>query len=160
MKKKFSLTALSLLCAALISPALAADDISLAKCPAAVQSTIRDHAKNGKIDDVKAVTVDGRTLYIGDVDFTNDDDLKVFVAEDGTLVKTRQDVRLSSIPDAVQAAVKKMVPQGGQAEDVDKEISGGKTTYLVEIDRPKSPDLKVVFAEDGSVLSQQEDQND
>ena len=52
------------------------------------------------------------------------------------MIKTREDAALSDAPDAVQDAVKKLVPAGGKVDDVDKEIAAGKVTYHVEIDRP------------------------
>ena len=74
------------------------------------------------------------------------------------LIKTREDLRFSELPSVVQDAVRKF---GGKVDDVEKEVSQAKTSYHVEVDRDDDnsddDDLKIVFAEDGSVLSQRSD---
>ena len=123
---------------------LKADDIKLERCPAAVQDTIRANARDGRIDDINAITIEDRALYVVEVDLKDDKDLKLHVGSDGKLIKTREDAALSDAPDAVQDAVKKLVPAGGKVDDVDKEIAAGKVTYHVEIDRPNAADLDAV----------------
>jgi hypothetical protein len=106
------------------------------------------------------ITIEGRALYVAEVDLKGDKDLKLHVGSDGKLIKTREDAALSDAPDAVQDAVKKLVPAGGKVDDVDKEIATGKVTYDVEIDRPNAADLDVVVADDGTVIRRTEDAQD
>ena len=139
---------------------LKADDIKLEQCPAAVQDTIRANARDGRIDDINLITIEDRALYVVEVDLKGDKDLKLHVGSDGKLIKTREDAALSDAPDAVQDAVKKLVPAGGRVDDVDKEIAAGKVTYHVEIDRPNAADLDAVVADDGTVIRRTEEARD
>jgi hypothetical protein len=38
------------------------DELALEQCPANVQETIRANARDGKVDEVKSITIDDRTL--------------------------------------------------------------------------------------------------
>lgn len=134
-------------------------DVALADCPAAVQEVIRSNSRSGKIDDVKMITVDGRSMYVAEVDLPGDRDLKLHISGAGALLKVREDIPQSEAPAAVLEAAKKLVPEGGKIDDIDKETAGGKVTYEVEIDRPKTADLKVVFNADGSIVSQREERS-
>ena len=139
---------------------LRADDIKLEQCPPAVQDTIRSNARDGRIDDINLITIEGRALYVAEVDLKGDKDLKLHVGSDGKLIKTREDAALGDAPAVLQDAVKKLVPAGAKIDDVDKEIAAGKVTYHVEIDRPDAADLDVVVAEDGTVIRQTQDVQD
>lgn len=150
-----SLAAVSLLPLAPLS----AKDVPLSSVPAAVQEIIRSNSRSGKIDDVKQITVEGRTLYVAEVDLPGDRDLKIHVSGTGSLLKTREDIPFSEAPAPVQEAAKKLVPQGGKVDDVDKETANGKVTYEVEIDRPNAKDLKVLFSAEGAILSQREERS-
>jgi hypothetical protein len=132
----------------------AAKEIRLADCPPAVQAAINANARSGAIDDVKNVMVDGRSMYVADVNLPGKRDLKIYVSGTGALLKVREEVPLDEVPAAIREAAQKLTPEGGRIDDVDKETAEGKVTYEVDIDRPKAEDLKVVFAADGTILSQ------
>lgn len=153
MKAKTPLLLVALLGTLFIGSAAAAD-IALAACPAPVQATIRNSDQGGRLDDIKSVTVNGRTLYVVEFDLAGNRDLKLHITSDGTIVKSREELTMAQLPAAVRLAAEKMVPAGGKVDDIDKEVADGRTTYLVEIDRPNTNDLKIVFSEDGSVISQ------
>lgn len=156
MKIKLSLLALL---AATSIPAYAGD-VNLKDCPAAVQQTFQANSRSGTLDDIEMIKIEGRTRYVAEYDLSKEKSLKIYVDEDGKLLKTKEELQPEELPAAVGSAAQKLVPAGGKLSDVDKEVAGGKTTYLVEIDRPNSPDLDVVVAEDGAVLSQKEEVKD
>ena len=139
---------------------LQAKEMKLEECPAIVQETIRANARDGKIEEVDFLAIEDRTLYVAEINLAGGKDLKVHVTGDGKLAKTSEDAVLTEAPSAVQEAAKKLVPEGGKIDDVDKEVAAGKTTYEVDIDRPKAADLKVVLAEDGSIVRQTEEAKD
>lgn len=139
---------------------LHAEEIKLEAAPAVVQETIRANARDGKIEEIDFLAIEDRTLYVAEINLAGGKDLKVHVSGDGKLVKTSEDAVLTDAPAAVQEAAKKLVPEGGKIEDVDKEVAAGKTTYEVDIERPNAGDLKVVLAEDGSVVKQTEEAKD
>lgn len=137
-----------------------AGDVNLKDCPAAVQQTFQANSRSGTLDDIEMIKIEGRTRYVAEYDLSKEKSLKIYVDEDGKLLKTKEELLPEELPAAVGSAAQKLVPAGGKLSDVDKEVAGGKTTYLVEIDRPNSPDLDVVLAEDGAVLSQKEEAKD
>ncbi|QJE98014.1 hypothetical protein [Luteolibacter luteus] len=132
-------------------------EIRLADCPQAVQSTIQSNARGGHIDEVDFISIDGKEIYIAEVDLPRDRDLKVYVSGNGTLSKTLEDIALREAPEAVRNAVQGL---GGTVDDVDKEIAGQVVTYHVEIERHGARDLDVVVSSDGTILSQTEDADD
>lgn len=135
-----------------------AKSVKLEEVPAAVQETIKANVRSATIEGIDVITVDGRTLYVSEVDLPGDKDLDIHVGAEGQLIKTKEDIAITEAPAAVQDAVKKLETEGGKLEDIDKEVASGKSTYHVDIDRDKAADLDVVLAEDGSVISRQEEQ--
>ncbi|QIF03080.1 hypothetical protein [Roseimicrobium sp. ORNL1] len=133
------------------------NEVPLNSCPAPVQAAIESNKQGGKLNEIKLLTVEGRQLYVVDLDLAGKRDLKLHVTADGSVVKSREDVSLSQAPVAVKSAAEALVPTGGHIEDVEKEVSGGKTTYVVEIDVKNGADIKAVFAEDGTVISKRAD---
>ncbi len=139
---------------ALAAPAYADNDIRLDECPAAVQKTILDNARGGKIDEIDVIRIEGKTLYIAEVDLPRDRDLKIHVAGDGALIKTREDISLATVPEAVRDALESY---GGKIDDLELETANGVATYHAEIDYNGQPDLEVTVAADGRVLREVED---
>lgn len=136
-----------------------ADDIRLEECPPAVQQTIQANLRDGKLDDVEVIKVEDRTLYVADVDLPNGHDVKVHINGEGKVLKTVEDLPPGSLPPAVTAAAEK-IANGAKLDDIDKIVTDGVTTYRVEIDRKGVPDLRVIFDESGTVLSQKEESKD
>lgn len=133
------------------------DSLTLTACPAAVQAVITSHQTSGRLEEIKQVTTEGRKLYLADFELPGQQDLKLYIAEDGSIVTTREDLAMAKAPAAVKAAAERLVPAGGRVDDLEKEITNGKTTYLVEIDTKDGKDIKAVLAEDGTIISQRTD---
>jgi uncharacterized membrane protein YkoI len=151
---KTTILTLSSLCLAAASITASGRDIHLHACPAAVQSTIEANSRGGVIDEVDLISIEGKEIYIAEVDLPHDLDLKVYISGNGSLLKTREDVSLQSIPTFIRDAVHE---HGGTIDDVEKEIADGKVTWHVEIDRKGIPDVKVVLNAEGNVISETED---
>lgn len=144
-------------CALLSVVAVPAKDIPLSKCPQAVQETIRRYSRGGKIEEVESLRIQGRQMFIAEVELAGDKDLKIYVLSSGTLVKTREEIKLDDSPATVQEATRKLVPPGGHVDDVTRTTeSDGAQTYEVEIERPGTGDLTIVFSPDGVILSRKE----
>lgn len=133
------------------------NEVPLSSCPAPVQAAIESHKQGGKLDEIKLINVEGRRLYVVDLDLSGKRDLKLHITADGAVVKTREDVSLTQAPVAVKTTADGLVPTGGRIDDVEKEISNGKTTYVVDIDVKNGNDIKAVIAEDGTLISQRAD---
>jgi len=132
-------------------------ELHLSECPATVQSTIEANSRGGVIDEVDLISIEGKEIYIAEVDLPRDLDLKVYVSGSGTLLKTREDIPRATMPAFIREAVSK---HGGTIDDVEKEIAGGKVTWHVEIDRKGIPDMNVVLNAEGTVISETEDADD
>ena len=157
-KSKTSLLLAALLGTVFLGAAQAdPNEVPLASCPAPVQAAIESHKQGGKLDEINLIDVEGRKLYVVEVNLAGRRDLKLHITSDGAVVKSREDVSLAQAPAAVKAAAEKLVPTGGKIEDVEKEVANGKTTYVVDIDVKNGTDIKAVFAEDGTVVSQRAD---
>lgn len=135
-------------------------EVRLTECPAAVQATINANLRDGTIDEIESYAVENRSLYVAEVELPNGRDLKIHVAADGKLVKTREDSVLSESPPAVQKVVEGMLANGGRVDDVDKEIAGKSVTFHIEIERPGAPDLQVALSNDGKIISEKEEIDD
>lgn len=127
----------------------------LKRAPAAVQSTVREQARGGRLEDFETITIDGKTIYIAETDRPHD--LKIYVAESGALIKVREDIPVSKTPAAVLETARGL---GGVIDEVTKETSGTSETYRVEIDRKGMPDLDLVVTPGGRIVSQSEDADD
>ena len=131
-------------------------ELRLSECPQAVQSTVQGNARGGQIDEVDLISIDGKDIYIAEINLPRDRDLKVYVSGNGSLVKTREDILIREAPAAVRSAVQVL----GIIDDIDKETAGQTVTYHVEVDRQGARDLDVVVSADGSILSQTEENDD
>ena len=144
-----------LLSALLFTTAASAEKVRLTDCPEAVQQTIRQNQRDGRVDEVKTTLVDQKTIYVAEVELAGDRDLEIHVANDGALLKTREEITLQGLPEPVKKAADKLANEkGGKLEDPKKVIESGATTYKLEIDRHDGPDWKVTFASDGKILSE------
>jgi uncharacterized membrane protein YkoI len=156
MKNLATLTVLAL-STAFASAQTQRRELRLADCPQAVQATVRDNARGGHIEEVDFIGIEGKEIYIAEVELPRDRGLKVYVSGNGSLVKTLEDLSLREAPEAVHSAVQGL---GGTIDDVEKEVTGQVVTYHVEIERHGARDLDVVVAADGTILSQTEEADD
>lgn len=136
-------------------PAIQAKDIPLRECPEPVQVTVKKHARDGKIDDVKSLSVEGRRMFIAEVEFRGDKELKIYVLASGAFFKTREDIELAEAPAPVQESIQVALSEKGKLDDLVKITEGGgQVSYEAEIKRRGEKEVKVVFSPDGTVLRQ------
>ena len=148
---------LLILSAFILAATASAKDIPLAKCPPEVQATIRSHARDGKIDDVESLAIEGRRMFIAEVDFPDDRELKIYVLANGALFKTREDIRFEDAPAKVKEAAQQLIAADGKVDDVVKTTEAdGKDTYELELKRKGQKEVKIVYSAEGSILSQRE----
>lgn len=127
----------------------------LAEAPAAVRQTIRENSRDGVLDDFEVIAIEGKTIYIAEVELPAE--LKIYVAENGSLLKTREEILFSAAPEAVRGAV---TPLGGRIDETKLETSGKTITYLIEIERTGEPVLNVAVSAEGLILRRQEEVDD
>ena len=144
--------------ALLCTPAFASnDDLHLDQCPHAVQAAIREHSRGGPVDDIDRIRIEGDVIYRAEVDLPRDHELKIYVSGNGVLLKILEEIALAEAPEAVRRVAQE---QGGSIDDVARETKGQTVTYHVEIDRRDQPDLDLVLAETGAILSRIEEGRD
>lgn len=155
MKTSSSILTAGLFSIAFIAPALARD-VRLADCPQPVQSAVTSNARDGRVDEVEMVQIQGETVYIAEVDLKGGADLKLHVAPDGKLIRTVEDIRLSTAPEAVRSALKAL---GGHVDDIDLITAGSTVSYDADVERHGEPDLDVIVSAGGKIIGQAEDRD-
>lgn len=154
MKSKLILTALALTAA---TATATARELAIHECPQPVRSTIESNARGGMIEEVDWVAINGKEIYVAEVDLPRDTDLKIYVAADGQLIKIREDLAFAEAPPEVRNT---LTGFGGRVDDLDRETEGTKVTYYAEIERSDQSDLKLTLDASGRVTQQYEDHDD
>ncbi|MCU0797497.1 MAG: hypothetical protein MUF31_16375 [Akkermansiaceae bacterium] len=152
MKSKLILTAI-----ALTAATATARELAIHECPQPVRSTIESNARGGMIEEVDWVAINGKEIYVAEVDLPRDTDLKIYVAADGQLIKIREDLAFAEAPQEVRNTLGSF---GGRVDDLDRETEGSTVTYYAEIERSGQSDLKLTLDASGRVTQQYEDHDD
>lgn len=129
------------------------------QAPPSVQTSIQEHLQNGKLDELEKVTLDGKTIYIAEIKLPQKRDLDLYFAEDGSLIKSAEEIDLADVPAAVRTAVEALAATNGKIDEIDKITVGGTVTFHFEIDR-RGPDLHLVVSPDGQVLEERTEADD
>ena len=131
-------------------PVFGGKDVSLSEVPQAVRATIERELKGIKIDDLERDKDDGKIVY--EVDAENDDrEIKLKIAEDGTLLEREEEIDEDDLPAAVLSAVKKSVGDI-DFDDIEKRfVRGRKTIYRIKGDKGNL-EIELKIAEDGTIL--------
>lgn len=110
------------------------NDIDLADAPNAVQETILDAAAQGVLDDVELTLYQGQAVYVAEIDLPGKRDLEVFVAADGRLLRSEEEVAWAALPAPVQATLQSQAGRTGKVEDLSRVTVGKTVTYSAEIE--------------------------
>ena len=132
-----------------------AEDVKLSDLPQAVRQTIERELKGLEIDDIERDKDDGKIVY--EADTKGDNDVKVKVAEDGTLLEREEQLDDDDLPETILNVIKKSFGEL-DIDDVEKRYRhGGRTHYKVEGENDKfKVDLEI--AEDGTILDKDVDE--
>ena len=92
-----------------------AEKMSLSEAPSVVQEAIKTAVGSATVTDIEKETEDGLTLYeagwkVGDVEH------QVSVNAEGEVMESEADVSGDAVPKAVQAAAKRLLPEGAKPE--------------------------------------------
>lgn len=129
-------------------------ELRIEDCPPAVQAIVDANARGGVIDEVDLIAIEGKEIYIAEVELPRDRDLKIYVSGNGSLVKTLEELSLRELPAFIRDVTR---GYGGTLDDVEKEVAGGKVTFHVEIDRKGLPDIDLVLNAEGGVIRETEE---
>lgn len=130
-----------------------AEEMELSECPPEVQSTIREHVKARKVDEIHRIAIEGHTLYLVEYDVKGFKDGKLHVTGAGIFRKSVEEIRPGELPDAVRTALEPYLKGRAHIDDAERVVSDGRTRYYVEIERPRLPDRRLVFESDGTISS-------
>lgn len=146
--------------------------VTFAELPRPVQNTIRSQAGNARIEDIDAVTRQGRTTY--EAAFKRGDEtVELLVDEGGTLLSGGQaaaaaaslervplsaatKVTLDQLPERAQKTLQSYA-LGARIEDIDKGTLQGRTVYQAAF-KHAGRNIELRVGEDGSLL--RDDVND
>lgn len=127
------------------------DAISLDKVPAAVKTTLATYATDADVKKVELGDADGTKVYEFDIE-QGARKFEVAITPDGKFNGTEEDVELSAMPDAAQAALKNAA-NGGTISGGEKAVDANhKVTYEADIDKDGKKSEVAVDA-DGKVVS-------
>jgi uncharacterized membrane protein YkoI len=129
-----------------------AQAVSLSDLPEPARITIGRLTAGGEIIKLEKEEVDGRIIYDVEAKMT-DKDVEYDVAADGTVLTSEQTVPYTSLPAAVQVAVKKYFGSG-EVLRTSKEIEGGKTFYEVEGKKDGSV-VELKLSETGEIVEEE-----
>lgn len=141
--------------AAAVAPAKGEEsvDVELADCPAAVQKTLKEEARGGRIEAVSKETDEGKTSYFADV-VIGGKSYGISVAEDGVLnefsfhVDDHQ-IGLTDCPEAVQKTIREAA-KGAKIRDVSRELNLGVKVFTTEFES-HGKRYKIMVTEDGTL---------
>jgi hypothetical protein len=137
-------------------------ELALAECPSAVQQAIVQAARSGVLDEIELVHLPDGDLYVAEIDLPGKRDLEVYVAADGNVVQTEEELAWNELPARVQATLSQQAGDTARIEDITRITSGRTVTYSAEIDFPGkgAPEFDVEVATDGRLLSSVEEHDD
>ncbi len=130
------------------------DNIALEDTPAAVQAAIDDLLGSTPVEDIQLNDEDGTVSY--EVTATVDgNQIEYVIAEDGTLLRTQEEIDPTALPAAVQTTVTAEI---GDAEirRVEKITEDGQVYYEIPATSAQGDRINLTVAEDGTLLEGEE----
>jgi uncharacterized membrane protein YkoI len=149
--------------------AWAAEKVTEAQLPAAVQKTLTQQKGTDTVKEIEKTTRNGQTIY--EVELSRRGlNPKLVIAEDGSVVRdVRADrpdpdtgvnivnriptMRIADVPAAVRTTIEKQ-SMGRKVADIDRETWDGKTVYEVEFEQT-GRNAQVHIGEDGTIVKQE-----
>jgi uncharacterized membrane protein YkoI len=123
--------------------------VSSSELPDAVRVTVERETKGFEIDEIERDEDDGKIVYEVEVD--GDNDMKIKVAEDGTLLEREEELETKDLPALILNAVEKIFGDV-DFEDVEREYRWDRgTIYKIEVEKDKLR-IDLEMKEDGTVV--------
>src|SRR5579871_6839912 len=127
------------------------ETVSMDKVPQAVKDTLKQYASESDVKTAEKGDQDGTKVFEFDIT-QGKHSFEVAIATDGTFMGTEEDIQLTDMPEAAQAALKAQAGDGkmsGFEKAVDK---NHKTTYEADI-KKGGKKFEVAVDADGKVVS-------
>jgi hypothetical protein len=127
-------------------------NVTIDQTPPPVQTTITTELGNAPIDEIQVNNENGTTTY--EVEATvNGNQVELNIAADGTVLSKAEEIALTELPAAVQAAVNQAAA-GATIQEAEKVTEGGKISYEVRASSAQGGRIRLTIAEDGTILEQ------
>ena len=140
--KNLKIAAIALLATATVS----AQDIANDKVPTSLNSSFQKAFPNASDIEWEKDGVNFK------VEFDQDNmENEIWYSNNGEILKTEKELTLKDLPSAVIATIKSKYPKY-DIDEVELSEAKGKKTYEVELEKWFSEDVKLMIAEDGSIL--------
>jgi uncharacterized membrane protein YkoI len=121
----------------------------------AVRKTVLLEARGATVQNFKILRIENKTIYIAEIDVPSD--RKVYVDEFGGLIRLMEEIPAAELPLPVLAAAR---AENGVLDEVERETSGDKVAYLIEIDRSDRTEVILKVDSSGAVISRREESDD
>jgi uncharacterized membrane protein YkoI len=155
MDKKAMLMVVCLLCTGLFT-ADTLQALELADLPSAVQKTVKRELGSARVDEIERDTEDGKVVYEVEAETADGREIELEVAEDGTLLEKKEEVRLTDLPAAVRAMIERELG-GVIPEKIERQTEEGTIRYEVDAETADDRDIDLDVAEDGTLLEKKEE---
>jgi uncharacterized membrane protein YkoI len=155
MNKRAILMVVCLLSAGLFTAdTLQAQELS--DLPLAVQKTVRSELGGARVDEIERDTEDGKVVYEIEAETADGREIELEVAEDGTLLEKKEEIRLTDVPAAVRATIERELGSV-RPEDIERHTEEGTVHYEVDAETADDRDIDLEVAEDGTLLERKEE---
>lgn len=130
------------------------DDIHVSKVPEAVVETFQAKFPNAEFVEWETY----KDYYIADF-WLSGADTQVWISKNAIWRMTETDlgVNLAKLPSAVQTAFQSSKYADWRVDDLDKYERPDRTFYLIEIEKKGERDRDLYYAEDGTLLKDEQD---
>ena len=105
--------------------------MQLDEIPQRARDTLQSATAGGKLNDqVTLLSKNGKQIFRATVNRAGEQDLYLFVQQDGTVVQTKQKVGFNEAPISVQNAIRQQLGGGQQPNDLYRVIEGDQTSFV------------------------------
>ena len=128
------------------------DHIAVDQLPASVQATIKAQAPNATIKKAEKEIEQGKTVF--EIELKRDKyEIELEIAEDGTLIKSEEEIPVEALPTAILDSLKKQNLTPKEAERVQE---GKRVFYEVKIKKSLLKEEKLYFDEKGNPIQSED----
>lgn len=125
--------------------------------PNSIQSYLDNNYPNAEIEETDRETLcTGESVYEVEIEVNDDDEIYLTFDTEGNLLFTETEIDYDQLPAAVRDAISSEYG-AFSTDDIERlDLANGEKQYEVELESSEQ-DLEVLFAADGTVICEQED---
>jgi uncharacterized membrane protein YkoI len=130
--------------------------------PASIQNYLNANYPGAEIEESEMDTLcTGTAVYEVEVEVSDDNEIGLTFDTEGNMLFSENEIKVSDLPAAVSAGISANFAGYSTAEAEKLSMADGSFQYEAELKKNGQPTLEVLFATDGTVICQEEeDEND